>query len=258
MKNQLIIFALSLLLLSSISCNTENDVATPINQNQIEPESEISEIELLEKETGITLFKKDLVLTDETGKHEVIMRVAAREKEMVENYLTVFSFSITPTFNLITQVDGGTQQEEHESQFSTSSKSDPEGIFTEFISMELTNGATGFGTNVTLMDKSLRNAPNARNGFPSQATHISGKWPEIFKCTTYTNIIGYDFDRKSRWYSGWSSTTFCNYNNNSICRAYWEQPGSTQQWTWIDGPYRVRAVVDYYNYWDYSFEFTNL
>ena len=256
MKNSLTVFTLLLLLISS-GCNTENDLATPISQDQIEPENEISEIELLEKETGITLFKKDLVLTDETGKHQVIMRVAAREKVMVESYLTAFSFSITPTFNPVTQVNEGTQQGGQEGQFSTSGESDLEGIFTEFITIELTDGATGFSTNVILMDKSLKNAPNARNGFPEQATHISGKWPEIFKCWT-TNSIGYDLDRKSRWYSGWSSTTFCNYNNSSVCKAYWEQPGFTEQWTWIDGPYKVRAVVDYNNYWDYSFEFTNL
>lgn len=115
----------------------------------------------------------------------------------------------------------------------------------------------GIRTHVNVIDKSLNNQRTEANGWANQATHISGTWPELFKCQTFSQSVGYKFEGKSRWYSGWSTRKFCNYNISTNCETYWEQPGSSEQWTWIDGPYKVQVVVDYNYYWNYSFEFIN-
>lgn len=61
---------------------------------------------------------------------------------------------------------------------------------------------------------------------------------------------------KSRWYSGWSTRTFCSMYYPNPCQSYWRESGQYQR-LWIDGPYKVRVTFDYYNVSDFSFRFIN-
>lgn len=93
------------------------------------------------------------------------------------------------------------------------------------------------------------------NGFPYDVTYYSGTWPEEFECTSYGSI-GYKLMGKSRWYSGWSTRTFCSMYYPNPCQSYWRESGQYQR-LWIDGPYKVRVTFDYYNVSDFSFRFIN-
>jgi hypothetical protein len=236
-----------LLVLAFTSCIQDESVNKTLN----EPES-ISEIELMEKETGVVFYKEDIKLAH--GSNEVVIRVASKDETMLKNYLKDFEFSITPLFAKdINFSKQSTNRSEQAGE--TSSEIITDGIFTEFISQKLDDGVVGFRTNVKVLNEDLKNGRISANGYPNQAIHTSGNWPELFEIFAY-QTVRYDFDGKTKWYSGWSSRTFCQWANLANCQSYWEQPSHNV--IYIDGPYRVRAVVDYYNFVDYSFQFINL
>lgn len=213
-----------------------------------------SEIALLEKELGITFYKKDLKLIDETGRNVVTLQIAGKDKAMVDAYLEMYEFSVSPIFR--NQYESSDAAKQSPVDNGAAEKTNIDGIFTEVISKQLDKNVIGLRTTLTLKNRSLQGRVAAPGDFPSSATHYntSGNWPEIFKMYA-SSTVGYQFMGKSRWYSGWSTRTFCDYYNPSVCATYWEHGG--EQWTSVDGPYDVRVTVYYFQYWDYSFEWIN-
>lgn len=240
------------LTLIAVSCNQDEELRPSEDRNQ-----RMSEIALLEKEYGITFYKKDLILVDETGRNVVTMQIAAKHEAMVKAYLDTYGFSISPIYEEKHKTPRPDATEQVPIEKNQEEQTDLDGIFTEVISKQLEEGVIGLRTTLTLKNRSLRGGRVAApDDFPNSATHYntSGNWPEIFKMYA-SSTVGYKFMGKSRWYSGWSTRTFCDYYSPTVCASYWEHGG--EQWTAVDGPYDVRATVYYHYYWDYSFEWVN-
>lgn len=224
------------------SCNPEENLKPSATDENL------TEIELMEK-SGINLFKTELTVTDEPGENKILLRIASRSEEVLNNYLKIYQFSISP-------VKGKLYNKRESSPYATDEPGDKgyndidmSAVITEVAREHLRPDVTGFILNAKVVDKAFANGRSMANGYPNRAYHESGNWPETFKIFGY-QTIRYEFDGKSRWYSGWSSRTFCEYYDPSDCRGFWEQP--SENWINVDGPYRVRAVVDFFNYTDYS------
>lgn len=170
-----------LLVLAFTSCIQDESVNKTLN----EPES-ISEIELMEKETGVIFYKEDITLAH--GSNEVVLRVASKDETMLRNYLKDFEFSITPLFtediNLSKQSTVGAKQVGE-----TSAEIITDGIFTELVYQKLDDGVVGFRTNVRVLNEDLKNGRISANGYPYQAVHISMEWPELFEIFAYQTVL---------------------------------------------------------------------
>lgn len=83
-----------LFLFTFFSCNRDDLQFSIKNESPVIEEQ--SEIALIEKEMGISFFKKDITLIDESGKNEVIVRIASKEEEVLREYLALYSLSISP------------------------------------------------------------------------------------------------------------------------------------------------------------------
>lgn len=251
MKKLLIPF---LFLFTFFSCNRED--LQPSIKNETTVIEEQSEIALIEKEIGISFFKKDITLIDESGKNEVVMRIASKEEEVLREYLELYNLSISPVYAK------DYEKVEPSQTLSTESENDYQeelaqpnidGILSELISQKLDKDVIGVNIHVKL--NILENGRVTGNGFPYDVTYYSGTWPEEFECTSYGSI-GYKLMGKSRWYSGWSTRTFCSMYYPNPCQSYWRESGQHQR-LWIDGPYKVRVTFDYYSVSDFSFRFIN-
>jgi len=235
-----------------ISCDQSEELNPSQNQNE-----NVSEISLLERETGITFFKQDIKLTDEGGKNTVTMRVAGKSESMVKAYLETYKFSISAIYESGDYRKNSNKTKPIPFDDGVREEQSTDGLFTEFISKQLVNGVIGFKTNAILKNRSLTNGRTAvASDFPNAVTHYnnSGNWPEIFKMYAY-QTVGYKFMGKTNWASGWSTRTFCNYFNNTDCFSYWEH--ASEKWINVDGPRDVRATVYFNNYTDYSFQWVN-
>lgn len=239
-----------------VSCDTTNELTpvSTVDENQ-------SEIALIEKETGVTLFKQDLNLADESGKNKVVLRVAHKDKQMLENYLEAFSFSISPVLkkdvSRSSSAQAGGLSEGAEEKVTTNL----DGIITEFMSTTLEPNVAGFSMRVKFNEKYSKNGrANAYGGYPNETTVTSGTWPELCRVDVYGRSIAYKFHGKTKWYSGWSSRYFCVDSNPSDCRWDWTQSAISTATINVDGPWKVRATVGYdANFQgDWSVTFINL
>src|SRR5690606_13804648 len=113
-------------------CHQDEEFRPPESQDR-----GLSEIALLEKELGITFYKKDLDLVDETGRNKVTLQIAGKTKAMVDAYLEVYDFSISPILrNKKYELKSATATQ---SPVENGVKEEPDidGIFTEVISRQL-------------------------------------------------------------------------------------------------------------------------
>lgn len=242
-----------------ISCNNEEEIPA-LSEEMKEPEN-LSEIALLEEELGTTFFKKDFTLTDDTGENQVTLRVASPDEKTLENYLNVVNLSMTPVYR--NAYPEAQKPQEKNSNFPDGKTEQAfEGIITEFISENLNEDVIGLRLNVEVKE----NKENLRTqvDYNYISLHTSMKWPYLAKVTTYSNSleIKYNFEAKDRWYKSWFTgyAETCKYNGNfgqdlTQCNFYWFQPQSSENTIWVDGPYKVRARVSYWNTGSYSVEF---
>jgi hypothetical protein len=85
--------ALSGVLIFSIGCNNNN-------QPDVSPVSSVakteytSEIDQMEKEEGVTFFKKDVWIKDEAGKDQVLMRFASKNENVIAHFMEMHAFKV--------------------------------------------------------------------------------------------------------------------------------------------------------------------
>ena len=130
------------------------------------------------------------------------------------------------------------------------------GIYTEIISQNLDKNVAGLRTDFKIRNRQLVNGRTAvASDFPNSVTHYnnSGNWPERFKMYGY-QTVGWKFMARGRL-SGYSTRTFCNWYDDTVCMEYWEY--GSEVWVDVDGPFQVKAIVYYFNYTDYAFEWNN-
>lgn len=237
------------------SCNSEQELPVSL-QEENEPEN-ISEIALLEEELGITLFKRDFILTDESNDNQVILRVAGVEEDILESYLNSVTFSMNPVYLNDYPFLVRESKEEFVLPEERQTDQDFSGIITEFVSQTLKDDVIGIRLNVAVREGN----ENSRINYNFTATHTSDVWPYLATVQTYANSleIKYHFDAKERWYKSWYTGYLetCKYNGNaapdlSQCSHWWTQPANSSNTFWVDGPYKSRVNVSYWNSGSYS------
>lgn len=246
-----------LLGISAIGCTTDQEIGNPDHFNS--SISGLSEIELLEKDLGVEFFKEDLILKDQNGENEVTLRIAAQEKNELEAYLDNVEFSISPIYSKANSSRKSTNK--YGDNLNGGETENFSGIITEFVETKIREDVVGVRLNVVIKNQQ----ENSRIAYNARTTHTSSNWPHLAKIKTFDNslVIRYNFEVKDRWYKSWYTGYLetCKYNGvngpiNSDCQHFWEQSANMENTFWVDGPYRVRAVINYWNTGSYSVEFT--
>jgi hypothetical protein len=223
-----------------VSCDHNNDLAPDPTDGENQ-----SEIAVIEREAGITLFKKDLTLTDEAGRNKVVLRVAHKDEQILKSYLEVVSFAISPVFKKnVSRISAGPTGNVIENT-DHKATTNLDGIITEFISKSLEPSVAGFSLRVKFKDNPMNGRSSAYGGFPNETTVTSDTWPELCKVEVFGRSIAYKFHGKTKWYSGWSSRTFCLDADPYICNSDWTQSAISTATINVDGPWKVRATIGY-------------
>lgn len=239
-------------MLICIGCEPGPEIAQ-LDTKDGDPHQNLTEIEVMEIENGVPFYKEQLTLMDSSGKNKVIMLVASKNEDLLKDYLSVVKYTIEPTFKKITkQLDQPSPSFDEEA--GTTSY---DGIITEFISQELEKGAVGFRTHVKFDKEGIMDGARFKGyDYANQQIHVSMNWPEVFLIYAHFTV-GYKLESKenSCCFQKWKLKQFCDWDAPLTCNTYWTQYGGTYRYVWIDGPYKTRAIVDYDNFTDYSFEF---
>ncbi len=214
-------------------------------QDAVQPNQELpkSEIELLEKEYGVTFFTKDIILVDAGGSNEMVLRVAALEEALVNEFLESREMSIVPVFEKRGHVN---QINDSHIDESTSDELDlSKVIIVDIVSQRLDKGVIGLGLH-NKINTNYSLAPNARSKYLNpDVWHDSMNWPEEFFLRANQQVY-WKLQRKTRWWSGWST----------ILGPYtWS--GGTNERFYVDGPWRLRLTISFNNAGDYYYEFVN-
>ncbi len=91
MKKKILHLGVLSMLSISLLTNCQNNDKSVLEVQEEEPKTEI---EALEKEYGLTYFKKDLTLKDEKGLNEIKIRLGSQNKLALENYLSNHKISL--------------------------------------------------------------------------------------------------------------------------------------------------------------------
>jgi hypothetical protein len=235
-------FAFLILILIAFGCQNDEK---PSDRSSAKDETE-SEITLVERELGIQLHFRDLVLTDEGGENKITLRVASTNESMLNEYLRYRTFSIEPIFQK-EETDGSIDLRNAPKVLNNSAKLAGDfdaTVITEVINQDLKSGVRG----VRLHNKyntEYKADKSGRTKYYFLTTHTSNNWPSYlnYQSFSYTQM---QMDYKQKWYSSW----FPVYGPESwCCYDFYEFH--------VDGPYRVRIWVeynfesDYYHVWIY-------
>jgi hypothetical protein len=236
--------ALSGVLIFSISCNNNN-------QPDVSPVSSVakteytSEIDQMEKEEGVTFFKKDVLLKSKDGKSEVLMRFASKSQAALNAYLLDYNYTIKSMYDSDKSIRPTSEVKlTDNSSNTTPSVGSDFSVITEPISKKLAKNAIGYRLSVNLKEEAMAKLKNSRVASTSTNVHVSGVWPEETKISLLSgqNSVEYVIDKKQYWYYSWT-----------LMFGWFTLSGANAQRShWLDGnqayglsPWKVRVVVAY-------------
>lgn len=214
-------------------------------QDAVQPDQEPlkSEVDLLEKEYGVSFFKKDVTLVDAGGSNEMVLRVSALEEALVDEFLESRQMSIVPVFE---KRGDANQIKDANINESTSDELDlSKVIIVDIVSQRLDKGVIGLGLH-NKINPNYYLASNARSKYLNpDVWHDSMNWPEEFILRANQQVY-WKLQRKTRWWSGWSTV---------IGPYTWR--GGTNERFYVDGPWRFGLTISFNNAGDYYYEFVN-
>ena len=211
---------LALLGASSYSCTKEapTDVVMPkgtVAANSPEPESVI---DLMEKEEGIVYYKKDLTLTDPTGKSTVVVRIASKDKEVFDNAIANYDYGIVVMKEQASQdkaiTPNATVTDLQNTAYSES-RNTKTSIIIDAISVKLEEGALRYGMSIKPNAAYLEKSKNAKLG-SNTIPHIdcyelaSPVWTGGVQITVYNQgnagtSVKFNVDYKWKWWNNWNT-----------------------------------------------------
>lgn len=208
-----------------------------------------SEIESMERDSGLVLHKEDLTFRVSDGK--VVLRVASANESALRHHLGSSDISVTPLYEDDRNYARRPANVNSPSVDSSipglngdlaRSRTEPSHrIFYEIVDSDLGEGIVGHS--ITTQPKDNVSGSMTAGAYADTIEYISGTWPELAE--VFGASMQYKFMGKSRWYSGWSTRTFCEIYSPYIC-AQWRTHDYDQiRWIDVDGPYKVKAVVSY-------------
>jgi hypothetical protein len=228
-----------------VGCSDEIEFTSNDVEQQREESSQSSEIELIELEFDVTLFKKDLVLKSPDGS-EVVLRVASPEREILDNLLASYDFNMTPMFHSKPEVKEAINiRDEDLGDNEPDAVRELRAIYTEVISQSLSDQYNGFKIDFDYLENA-----NGRLLFNLDLELISPTWPEFFVIQPGNEEVNIRFTKKKRWYSsGWQQHNVCHPipNGGGVidCPPTWTAPANFDMAFDIDGPWKFTALILY-------------
>ncbi|WP_428667522.1 hypothetical protein [Runella sp.] len=251
-----------------ISCNQpkETEVSPTTAKRGEEP---LSVIDQMEKEEGVKFFKKDVTITDESGKNKVVMRFATLKEDALSAYLATHHYEIIPRFkaskaeSTISQITNPLDEKKNKEFLNV----ERERIVTEVISKQLEKDVIGYAVKVTI--GSIKNAKTLYNYAYSETHTTPDNWPEELIITVFGKVgcaeshVLYGIDYKNNWASSWYSLDGKPWDNYWVGADYgiynWlpcEHPNHNGTRTHnVDGPYRVRFNIQHDG--NYTYQWVN-
>ena len=212
----------------------------------LEPDRKLSEIDLLEKDMGVSLFKAEMVLTDNSNTNTVTLKVASQSEKDLKHYLANNDFSIQPVY-AIQQPQKSTDKLplsiDRESVSPGSSR-----IYSEVVAQSLAPDVIGYA--ISIQKSGNVNGRTNANGYTYSLSVISGEWPFSFGINSTVNV-GVSFKIKRAQYDAWESyVTICNLNT-STCDYYHTNNGFGLYD--LAEYYKAQVFVDYNNISDITY-----
>jgi hypothetical protein len=235
MKNsyKILMIGLSMVLCLG-ACNKQDD---PITQQTVaQQNAPKTEIEAVEIEEGITLFKQDLRLSSADGQSEVVLRLACADKQRLDMDLAMYKYSISTNTAPKTEKSIATSAEDRPgarttppAATNTTTQTPVSKIYIEPISVKLASGVQGYSLNVTPRADFAEKAKTARWPVSQwgayQHDHISPVWTgQVFIETTNPNPswkIQFGLFMKLNWTSTWTNVWTEVYGPQGIQWADW-------------------------------------
>ncbi len=227
-----------------LSCDQSKETGiTPTNAKaQEEP---LSVIDQMEKEEGIKFFKRDVTLTDKTTGNKILMRVAAKNNDLLEQHLTTFEYSVTTL--LRNDMRPAKEAISLSSVFKGNriSSTTPElhsGIMTEILNTQISGEAVGYSIKVSPKEIKATNGKVLAGS--TYWEHTSMNWPERIDISVENGALGVrsidvGLEKKDRWYDSWHPyAAWTQFSSNPTSTKYYNDID-------IDGPWRVMARVYY-------------
>jgi hypothetical protein len=135
------------------SCKTEDTVLSPntmpttgIDYSKLPVPATL--IEVLEKEQGVTYFKKDVTLKDEKGTSIVIMRIASLSKVELDKVIDNYELSIFPSYANDFKKENEVKESSAINATTQTEQKITQNVIFEPISIKLAEGVQTYGTNI--------------------------------------------------------------------------------------------------------------
>lgn len=231
------------------------------DEQNVEPstsDEEIGEIARIEKETGITLFKR--VITFENGNNKATLLVATKSEAIFKNVVENFDIVIKPVYSrdipkstLIVKSDEGIENGNE-----SNNENRGEEILTEFEYVQMEENVVGFTASYHL--KTGENETGGRTaltGYDYYITSTSDNWPTYFWVSFPNQGGGLGFKAKWKYYYTWVTYTVCIESSTygtgvGDCAQEHDVPGTSTYVFNVDGPWRVKTEIGYYNTQDFT------
>lgn len=194
----------------------------------------------LQKELGVKLTAKEIVVTDASGKNKATIRLIGESEAAIKSYLEHVEYSIIPVYDR--KEYAGATQLKARTKSETQSKGSASSIYTETVSSALADGVLGFKIRVRSLD--VKSSLNARPAYAQYATHVSPNWCEAAYVQNNTNCCNVSWNLRVK--SSWSSSWILYFQYSTVA------PGTAQSYYYDN--YRAEIGVDYdvngdYTYW---------
>lgn len=252
------IIAFLAIILFVVSCNQDEQ-----NLNS-DPDKDLSQIAKLEKEEGITFFKKDFTYT--SGGNNAVLTIATRNEDVFKNFIENLDVILTPLYEV--PKNAVSTNDSHDSHGSEPSDSHTEisgeEIIIEFTKLERTKGVIGIEATYHLKNTELLEGRTRSHGYDMYVNHYSNHWPSTFSLETVTpaNRTGVHFYARWKWYQGYGSRTVCIISSwcslVGACAQDFDLYGGNCKWTWnVDGPYQMQAKIGWFSgeIWKHSWTY---
>ena len=237
----------------AVSCSQDEQNVEPATSDQ-----EIGEIARIEKETGITLFKR--VITFENGNNKATLLIATKSEEIFKNIVENFDVVIKPVYSRDMPANIGKAKSNGaiENGVEPNNENTGEEILTEFEFIQTETNVIGFTTSYHLKTKEDASGGRvALTGYDYYITSTSDNWPTYFWVSFPSQGGGLNFNAKWKWYNGWVTYTVCIESSTyglGVGDCYQEHnlPGVSSYTLNVDGPWRVKTIIGYYNAQDFT------
>jgi len=227
------------------SCNQpkETEVSPTTTKAGEEPTSVIDQ---MEKEEGVKFFKRDVTLIDKETSSKILVRFAAKNKDLLEQHLAGFDYSITTLLrNDVLSQKKPIALSSVFNENKTTSTSMPKlhsGIMTEILGAKISDKVVGYALKVSPKEVKANNAKVLVQDEYWELTSMN--WPERMDISVENDYLGarsinVGLEKKDRWYDSWHSmASWTQFSSYASSTRYYNDLD-------VDGPWRVMARVYY-------------